>query len=139
MASELIWSRLEWNAAEGTIAGNSRVMTSADEAIVGTSEFWWGVKDKGAYWEEAFGSSSIYSIIAMYGFVFTIFYLLFFLRYGRLYKKSWAFLLYAFVVIGCMYQRPNIFNLLYLFLFACMARYSEFRITAYNTVNKRHG
>ncbi len=124
--SALIWKRFEWNSKEGRFRGSTRggdKEQKAMEKIISTGEIWLGVKDKNAYWAENYGTSSIYSSFAMYGVIFVFMYIIWLLKVGYSYKKNnWDYLLFCFVVIGCMYQRPNLFNLPFTFLFVCMAR-----------------
>ena len=129
--SVLVWNRFEWNSEIGGFAGNTRETegtTLAMKRMRESGEIWLGVKDKNAYWKENFGSSSIYNVIAMYGIIVVTLYIVWLLRVGFHYKvNNWDYLLYCFVIIGCMYQRTNLFSLPYTFLFVCVARYYEYR------------
>lgn len=129
--SYLVWDRFEWDSKEGGFAGNTREGESTTLALnkmKATGEIWFGVKDKEAYWNEMMGTSSIYNIFAMYGIIFTVSYLAWLISFGYHYRISrWDFILYCFLVLGCMYQRPNMFSLPYTFLFVGAARYLEFQ------------
>lgn len=139
--SFLVWDRFEWNSKSGGFVGSTRggereIM--AMEKIKASGEIWFGVKDKEAYWSENFGSSSIYNAFAMYGIIFVTLYIVWLLLAGYHYKvNKWDYLLYCFVVIGCLYQRPSLFNLPYTFLFVSVARYYEYQLDINNTQPKR--
>lgn len=141
MMSDLVWKRFEWDSSKGGFAGNSREgekTTLAVKKMQESGEIWFGVKDKEAYWQENFGSSSIYNVFAMYGIVFTSLYIVWLIAVGYHYRFSrWDFYLYCFVVLGCMYQRPNMFSLSYTFLFVGVARYLEFQLDSAMSHKKR--
>ena len=128
--SKLVWGRFEWNSSRGTFEGDSR----ADERsfdmlnrIWASGEIWFGVVDKAKFWEENFGTSSFYNIIGQYGLLFSAMYIFWLILVGYRYRiNRWDFMLYIFVVIGCSYQRPGLYNALYIFLYVCIARYKEF-------------
>lgn len=132
--STLVWERFEWDADRGGFAGNSREGAGTDiliNRLTSTGEIWFGVNlsDRKAFWNEFFGLSSMYTVIALYGIVAVGFYLLWLLYIGYHYKISkWDFILYCFVVIGCMYQRTGMFSLPYAFLYVSIARYSDFQL-----------
>jgi len=131
--SYLIWDRFEWDSQKGGFAGNTREgegTTMALNKMKATGEIWFGVKDKEAYWAEMMGTSSIYNIFAMYGLIFTVLYIAWVLYFGYYYKTNrWDYLLFCFVVVGCMYQRPGIFDLPFTFLYVCIARYGDYQIS----------
>ena len=137
--SYLVWDRFEWDSKEGRFAGSTRggeIETAAIDRIRATGEIWFGVKDKDAYWDEMRGTASINNIIAMHGIVFVTLYIAWLLVVGYRYKNNWwDYLLYCFVVVGCLYQRPDIFSLPHTFLFVCTARYYELQLTDENASN----
>lgn len=139
--SYLVWDRFEWDSDKGGFAGNTREgerTTLAMERIWSSGEIWFGVKDKEAFLDEVKGTSSIYNVFALYGFIFVALYIVWQLMFGYRYKvNKWDYLLYCFVVIGSMYQRPNLFSLSYTFLFVCIARYYEFQLTYENVGSQR--
>lgn len=117
--NEIIGNRLEWNADEMRFVGDNR---SSEELIsyltniVGTNEFWYGVNDKSDFWESVSGECNIYITILMNGVLFCLLYLGFMLTYGLRFKKTWtAFILFIFVFLTCIYQRPFLFNALFSF------------------------
>jgi hypothetical protein len=138
----LVWNRVEWDSSRGTFAGNTRVNSNTQsnfQHYVSTGEIWLGVNDKEKYWQENFGSTSIYDFIAIYGILFSILYVLWVLFIG--YKKgapTTRFLLYCFVVVGCLYQRTNAFNILYIFLFISVANNYVFADMQKRTLKNLH-
>lgn len=136
----LVWDRVEWDSSRGTFAGNTRVNSNTQsnfQQYVSTGEIWLGVNDKGKYWQENYGSTSIYDFIALYGILFSILYVLWvvFIGYKRGVPTS-RFLLYCFVVVGCLYQRTNAFNILYIFLFISVANNYVFEDIQNRTIKK---
>jgi len=131
--SHLVWDRFEYDSKDG-FKGNTREgekTTSVVRRMSATGEIWFGVKDKEAYWDEMFGTASIYNVFAMYGIIFTVLYIVWIIIVGYHYRLSrWDFFLYCFMVVGCLYQRPSVFDLPYLFLFVGAARYLEFQMDA---------
>lgn len=129
--SNLVWERFEWDSSSGTFSGNTRADERSYvqmEKMISSGEIWLGVKDKTAFWDDNFGSSSIYNIIALYGLLVTIMYYgIWLIGVGYRFKINIKdFLLYVFVAIGCSYQRPGFYDILYVFLFVSIARYRDF-------------
>lgn len=128
---DTIWRRLEWDWEEMSFKGDDRMSEDADfyfQQIKGTSAFWFGVSDKAAYLENVEGSSSYKNVIATHGAILFGAYVLFFILYGLKYRQTnTAYILYLFVMLGTIYQRPSLFSFVWLFLFTYMARdkYSE--------------
>lgn len=125
--SETLGFRFEWNAEKGTFEGDNRINSDIVEAtfeqIRGTKQFWFGIDDKEGYLEDVMGSSSFMTVIILYGMVFTVCYLLFFALYALYYRESWwSVLLFLFVFLATIYQRPNTFNILYIYLFTYLAK-----------------
>lgn len=143
VVATLVWDRFEWNSQEGRFAGSSRggeKEQAAMNTMIASGEIWFGVKDKDAYWRDNYGTSSIYSVYAMYGVIFVTLYIIWLLRVGFSYKKNnLDYLLFCFLIIGCMYQRPNIFSLPYTFLFVCAARYYEFEMNKKELSKEKKG
>lgn len=131
--SYLVWERFEWNADEGGFKGDTRGGYSESKImakIVPSGEVWLGVRDKEGFWEEGMIGASIWAAFAMWGAVFVSLYIIWLLLVGNGYKvNKWDYLLYCFAVVGCMYQRPDIYSLPHTFLFVCIARYYEFQLT----------
>ena len=135
--SYLVWDRFEWDSEKGGFAGNTREgekTTMTLERMNATGEIWFGVEDKEAYWDEMKGTASIYNVFAMYGIIFTALYITWLIAFGYHYRiNRWDFLLYCIMVLGCMYQRPNMFDLPFTFLFVSTARYTEFQLDSFVT------
>ena len=124
---ENLGSRFEWDADESQLAGDNRINTVITatyfDHIIGTSQLWWGIKDKQRYLMDVEGSSSIISTIIVNGLVFILVYIVFIVLYAIRYKSNNAtFALFLLVILGTLYQRPQVFNAVYVFLFICFAR-----------------
>lgn len=126
----LIWERFELsNDSDGK--GINRMTEEGElayEKIKGTSSFWFGLSpdQRERFWDDARGGSSYKNVVANNGMIFFALYMIFLLVYGRHYLKNrYDFLLYAILVVMCLYQRSNIFVLPYLFFYACAARANE--------------
>lgn len=124
--NEIIGSRLEWNAEEMRFAGDNRTNNAIVDyltSIIGTNEFWFGVDNKNEFWKSVAGECNIYITILMNGALFCLLYLGFMIVYGMHFKKTWtAFILFLFVFLTCIYQRPFLFSAYFIFLWTYMAR-----------------
>lgn len=124
--SELIVSRLTWDSDTGMFAGDNRASGYAwdlFDRIKGTHQFWFGIDDKWEFHEKVGFSSSFINVVIMYGVLFFSLIILFYLLYGYVYKvTSLGFLLFLFVLLATLYQRPGIFNPELLFLWIYLAR-----------------
>ena len=122
---ETLWSRFAWDSEAGKLAGDNRmgeVGYDFLEAMIGTQEFYFGSKDYEFFEELVKGSASIVSVIVRYGIVFTSIYVYIFTSLGWKYKKNnISFILFVFVFVSTIYQRPFIFDPSYMFLFSVMA------------------
>lgn len=129
VVSHLVWERFEWDASKGDFKGNSRGTISNStiiQSVSASGEIWFGVRDTESFFKEGHSGGTIYAAIAMYGLIFVLVYMAWLILVGNYYiKNRWDFLLYCFVVISCMYQRPDLFSLPHGFLFICIARYLE--------------
>ena len=124
---ENIGARFEWDSSKGQFAGDDRINKDIVEEYiernVGTSEFWWGVDDKEGFWEDIYGASSFLILVILNGLVFSIMYIVFYVLYGLRYKENWwSYILFLFVFIGTLYQRPEVFTSLFVFLFTFLIR-----------------
>lgn len=121
----ILWSRFEWDPSTGRFVGDNRLTDMGYEyvkTIMGSSEFYFGSNNYEVYAEMVSGSSSFISIIVQYGLIFSLLYVYLFASYGWKYKQNIiTYLLFLFVFLGTVYQRPFIFDPLYLFLFSMMA------------------
>ena len=121
----VLWDRFLWDSSIGAIAGEDRMRGNDDvfDRIRGTSEYWYGVKDKDAYLSQVEGSSSYKNVIALNGMFFFILYILFFISYGLIHKtNNVSFVVYLIVFFATIYQRPGLFSFVWFFLFTYMAR-----------------
>ena len=125
---ETLWSRFAWDSETGFFEGENR-MHGKDimyDEIKGTSEFWFGVKNRELYLLSVEGSSSYKNVIALNGVIFFSLYILFYFLIGLKYKPNWfSFLSYCLVVSTTIYQRPNTFSFVWLFLFLCVVKNSQ--------------
>ena len=126
---ETLWERFKWNEEEQKFAGDNRFSDAGNDyisSIRGTREYFWGVDNYEEYYRYVEGSASFKSVIARFGIVTFILYVLFFTLYGWNKKESvMAFLLYVFAFLSTIYQRPQIFSPEYLFLFSSIAQLSK--------------
>lgn len=126
---EAIWQRFEYDQDSGKFAGDDRlgeVGTLYFLSIVGTNEFYFGLRDFEYFADLTGGSFSIIIAIAQYGFILVLAYLLIFIVYGWKYHKSIViYLLYIFTLCGTLYQRPCLFEPEFLFFLSLMAMACE--------------
>lgn len=124
--SEMITSRLEFDSSTGMFSGDNRTSSYAWELfdkIVGTREFWFGIDNKWDFQEMTAYSSSFINIIIMNGMLFFLLIVIFYILYGWLNRVTIvSFLMFAFVFLGILYQRPGIFNPEFVFLWIVLAR-----------------
>lgn len=129
--SDRLWNRLEWNAEEGTIAGNNRVVDSQAkkyyEQHVGTLEYWLGDSDFNSHQQLFEGSSSYKVIVLRSGMIFFALYVSFFIIMAFVYNKKnkLPLCLYSLLIIVTLFQRPWMFGLVYFYLFTYYARYLD--------------
>ena len=124
---EAVGARLEWDSERGTLVGDNRINNEIAQdylnSIAGTRQFWFGIDDKEGYLDSIAGSSSFVTVILLNGMVFVILYLLFFILYANYYRRQWSsVILFLVVFISTIYQRPNTFQMLYMFLFTYLAK-----------------
>ena len=124
--SERMWSRFEWDASEGKFLGDNRITEEGDiyfAKIRGTREYFFGVDDVTGYWKAAEGSSSYKNVIAMYGLVFFVFYVMFFILLAKKYCiQTSSFILFFIVFFLNMYQRSSVYSMSFIFLYVYLAR-----------------
>lgn len=122
---ERITERLEWDESKGSFAGDNRINANVLDIYVGQlhgSTLLWGIPDKSGFMEDAEGASSIWLVIIVNGVVFVFLYVLFFILLAISRNSNvWRVVLFTGVFIGTIYQRPYIFNALFVFLFCCLA------------------
>lgn len=134
----LIWERIEWDSNEGRLSGSNRTTFDAEkfyESKRGTTEYWFGLNDYEPYRKMAQGSNSYQNIVMHYGMVFLIFYVLFFVLYAKKESKTkGSLLLFIFIFISCVYQRPQVLTCAYIFLYSCLARRETLELN-YSSIN----
>lgn len=122
---ERITERLEWDESKGSFAGDNRINANVLDIYVGQlhgSTLLWGIPDKSGFMEDAEGASSIWLVIIVNGVVFVLLYVLFFILLAVSRNSNvWRVMLFTGVFLGTIYQRPYIFNALFVFLFCCFA------------------
>ncbi len=124
----LIWERFEWDSQENKFKGDDRMHEEGEIAykrLQGTSDYWWGLSksEREKFMDYYQGSSSYKGVVAYNGMFFFALYVFFLAMLGWNYKSSNRdYILYLIIVVLCIYQRPNIYNVVYMFLFGLMAR-----------------
>lgn len=123
---EIIGSRLEWNADEMQFEGDNRTSDFFMDYLLniwGTSEFWLGVNDMDGFLDSVRGQCNVYMTIIVNGVLFCSLYLVYMIAYGLHFRKTWSsFSLFMFVFLTCVYQRPFLFDAIFIFLWSYMAR-----------------
>lgn len=127
---ENIGERLEWDADKASFSGDNRIDANLVDVywsqMQGNSSLLWGVQNKSSFLEEAESYSSIWINIIVNGVVCVSLYVMFFLIYAiHKCRNIWSLLLFSGLFFGTIYQRPNMFNALYVFLFCCLASQSN--------------
>ena len=125
-----IGSRFAFDSDTGRLAGDNRFDAAKQTFyladLVQSNRLWLGYDNKAILSDDIAGSSSYVVIIIYYGLLAALLYLLFFVFYGIKFKRDWvSFALYLVVCYGTMYQRPNVFEPLMIFLFVYLVRDSK--------------
>lgn len=117
--NELVYSRMEYDADEGTISGDNRATKEQKQyfdRIKGTSAFFFGDSDSQGMFE---GTRGMINAVLDYGVIFISFYFIFFFFYAKSYKlKLKSIILFMLMLFAVLYQRPNFLHFSYIFLFA---------------------
>ena len=118
---ELVYSRFEWDEDAGSFAGDNRftdVVDSYYNSIKGTSSYYFGLDEKKMATVVDEGSYGYKIAVMRYGMVFFASYVLFFLWFALKKRLSiMSFCFFAFALIATLYQRPNMYDVVYVFLF----------------------
>lgn len=126
LMEQLVWRRFEFDKSEGKFAGDNRISEYADQYYKKnqwTSEYWFGVRDWEKFWNLAAGGSSYKIVVMRNGMIFFGLYTLWFLLYARQrIKKRKFFLLYCLMYLATVYQRTNLYDPVFTFLFIYIAR-----------------
>lgn len=124
--TEKIAERLTFDESTESFAGNNRVNMLVVGDYLDSMEgktFWFGIDDKEGYMDLVEGSSSIYNTIIVHGWLFIISYSLFFVTYFLTHRdRKVPLIVFFFLYIATIYQRPSMFAYFYVFLFTMMAR-----------------
>lgn len=121
--------RFEYDDSTGKFAGDNRVSDAAKDYLASIAfkkdEFFWGVKKKWALELLEGGSSYIHGIF-IYGFVAFAMYMSFFVIMAiRNIPKKTNLILFLLIMCGCVYQRPGIADIVYVFLYISWIRLSS--------------
>lgn len=124
--TEKIAERLTFDESKGGLAGDNRVDMLIVNDYLSSMEgnaFWFGINDKEHYLDLVEGSSSIFNTIIVNGWLFVICYSLFFIAYFMVHKnRSVPLIVFLFLYIATLYQRPFMFSYFFVFMFTQMAR-----------------
>lgn len=124
--SYTIWNRFEWDSTSGTFSGDNRMTEDAEDFYKskrGTYEYWFGLKDYDSYWKLAKGGCSYKNTVMKNGMVAFALYALFFLIIAWRNKQSKvSFLLFAFLFLSMLYQRPILFQSAWILIFTYFSR-----------------
>lgn len=134
MVESLLWERIEWDEDKGTFAGEDRMVRDAniyyEKYVQGTSSFWFGLEDTKAFWATAEGSSSYRVVIAQNGFVFLFLYISCFVLLAFHHKPNkFEIIIFITLIIANTMQRPNIYQPLWVFLYAYYARVDDKKLS----------
>lgn len=128
----LVWERFEFDKTEKKFSRDNRMTEYGDqyyEKIRWTSEYWFGVNDWEKFWNLAAGGSSYKIVVMRNGMVFYALYTLWFLLFARQkIKKRKLFYLFCIMYLATAYQRTNLYDPVYTFLFIYIARFSFGRL-----------
>lgn len=127
--NEILGARFTWDSETMRFMGDNRGAKIAEsylEIMKGTPQYWWGYNNKKEFIAAAEGSSTYLNVIVLNGIVFFVLYVSFFVLYGLKYKVSYiSFLLFIFLFCANIYQRPDIFSIIYIFLYCCLAKSND--------------
>lgn len=144
---ELVYSRFEWDKDKGGFSGDNRFTDNVDayyNSIKGTSAYYFGLDENKLSAVVDEGSYGYKIAVMRYGMVFFALYVIFFLWLALKRKLSLSnFCLFAFVLIATLYQRPNLYDVVYVFLFAQIIRNleeaSRKKVAEATVQSKQHG
>lgn len=140
----LIWERIEWDEQNQQFKGDTRKGADVDDYYDNfkkTPQYWTGAsKEEVARFWRIVGSTSSYKVVVITdGMIFLALYLLFFIFYAYHYRRSnKEFLLFVLVLLANTYQRANIYNILYLFLYTYFAGSALLKGVEQRAIKKTH-
>ena len=118
--NEWVWGRLSLSSSDG--ASERMLRTTIEgrnfyESKIGTSEWFWGLDDPSHYLKISEGSSSYMNVIMMNGAIFFFMYIACLLVYISRKLSLGRFAIAVIIIIANIYQRPDIFGVVILFLY----------------------
>ena len=124
----LVWQRFEFDKTEKKFSRDNRMTEYGEqyyEKIRWTSEYWFGVNDWMKFWNLAAGGSSYKIVVMRNGMVFYALYTLWFLLFAKQkIKRRKLFYLFCIMYLATVYQRTNLYDPVYTFLFIYIMRIS---------------
>lgn len=124
----LVWERFELDKTEMKFSRDNRMTDEADryyDKIRWTSEYWFGVNDWEKYWNLAAGGSSYKNVVMRNGMLFFLLYTLWFFLYAsQKIRNRKLFYLFCIMYLAIVYQRTNLYDPVYTFLFVFISRFS---------------
>ena len=109
----------------GSFAGDDRSGDAVKQLynnVKGTPAFFFGTGKTTNFLKISEGEASLLMAIVQYGLLFVLLYIFVFAIYGWRYKSNLiTYFLFLFVFLGCIYQRPFLFQPEYLFFYSLMA------------------
>ncbi len=142
--NDVLGERFVFDTEAGRFSGDNRLTAESQEYYLGSmvrsGQIWTGIENKAAFKEDTAGAYGFVTVLIQYGLIAMLWYMLFFLLYGYKFKSStWSFLLFVLVFFATIYQRPNIFHSVYVFLFVYVARSSmENAVSGELATGKKH-
>lgn len=128
----LIWYRFNINPETNTLVGMNRGEEHVKEILESnlfSTNFFFGYGYKAA--EEYMDGASIYLTMFREGVLFVVLNLFGYIvsAYSKLKKNKGNFIVFVLILIGTFYQRPALFDFVYIFLFTIMIhKYSDYTL-----------
>jgi len=118
----LIWSRFSVDTDNNTLAGMNRGEEQIKDILQADSISNYLLGHGYQASEEFMEGASIYLTIFREGFLFVVLNLLGYLiaAFNKLFQSKADFILFILILVGTFYQRPALFDFVYIFLFATM-------------------
>lgn len=119
-----VWSRIEWDSSNHQLKGDSRTSIEAKnyyKETIGSMDWFWGLEDPTQYKRLAKDSSTYMNVIMWNGAVFFFLYISFLMLFVNCHVSSISerVIMYVIILVN-MYQRPDIYGVIILFLYSCM-------------------
>ncbi len=119
-----VWSRIEWDSSNHQLKGDSRTSIEAKnyyKETIGSFDWFWGLEDPTRYKRLAIDSSTYMNVIMWNGAIFFFLYLFFLILFVNCHIPSISKRVIVYIVIFVnMYQRPDIYGAIILFLYSCI-------------------